>query len=182
MRKLKDYSIGFKGLKDGNHLFDYSVNGDFFALFEDALYQDGTIQVQINLNKGQQMLILDYHIEGYVASFCDNCLESINVPVKYNSRQYVKFGDVFEEPDDDIIVIPREEHEINVAHTTYDLIVTSLPIRHLHPKDKKGNSGCDPEMVKKLSEYMVDREPEQKQEHEQDPRWDALKKLIDKNK
>ncbi|GAO29368.1 YceD family protein [Geofilum rubicundum] len=182
MRKLKEYDIGYKGLKDGNHTFDYSIDADFFALFENSLYENAQVEAHIDLKKDQQMMILDFDFSGSVTSVCDNCLESVEIPIDYQTKLYVKFGEVYDEPSEEIIVLPREEHELNVAQMMYDLVVTSMPIRHLHPFDEDGNRVCDPDMVQKLSEYLVDSAPESDEENDSDPRWDELKKLIDKHK
>jgi hypothetical protein len=47
-------------------------------------------------------------------------------------------------------------------------------LRHIHPKNKNGKRECDPEMLKKLENYM---HPESEDKTTTDPRWDALKKL-----
>jgi len=182
VRKLKDYNIGYKGLKDGNHSFDYTVDSDFFSLFENSLYENAQVEVHIELKKDQQMMILDLDFSGKVVSVCDICLDSLDIPIDYQTRLYVKFGEVYDEPTEEIIVLPREEHELNVAQILYDLVVTSMPIRHLHPVNEDGVRACNPEMVQKLSEYLVDSEDELEQENDSDPRWEELKKLIDKHK
>ena len=182
MRKLKEYDIGYKGLKDGNHTFDYSIDADFFALFENSLYENAQVEAHIDLKKDQQMMILDFDFSGSVTSVCDNCLESVEIPIDYQTKLYVKFGEVYDEPSEEIIVLPREEHELNVAQMMYDLVGTSRPIRHLHPFDEDGNRVGDPDMVQKLSEYLFDSAPESDEENDSDPRWDELKKLIDKPK
>ncbi len=184
MKRFKEYAIAFKGLKDGEHQFVYTIDKLFFALFETPLYNDGNIKVEVELTKGNQMLIFDFRISGEIASVCDNCLEPIDVPVDCNGKLYVKFGEVYDEPAEDVVVLPHEEHEFNVAQIIYDLIVTSLPIRHLHPVDQQGKSKCNPEMLDKLKEYLVENVPvseRREEEPEEDPRWRELKKLIDKN-
>jgi uncharacterized metal-binding protein YceD (DUF177 family) len=50
----------------------------------------------------------------------------------------------------------------------------SIPLRHVHPKNKDGKRDCNPEMLKKLKNYM---RPESEDKPLTDPRWDALKKL-----
>ncbi|SKC21891.1 YceD family protein [Alkalitalea saponilacus] len=183
MKKIKEYNIGFKGLKNGLHTFKYTVNKDFFALFESALYENGNSEVTVNLTKSEQMLILDFDINGTIESVCDHCLEEVNMPINCQSRLYVNFGEEYDEPSEEIIILPHAEHEINVARFIYDVIATSLPIKHVHGLDQKGKSTCNPEMVNKLSEYLVDQEPgADDSEEEIDPRWDELKKLLDKNK
>ncbi len=184
MKRFKEYAIAFKGLKDGVHQFAFAIDSKFFALFEIPLYENGTVKVDVVLTKGNQMLIFDFQISGKVESVCDNCLEPINVPVNCNGKLYVKFGEEYDEPAEDVIVLPHEEHEFNLAQFIYDLIVTSLPIRHLHPANKNGKTACNPEMLQKLKQYLVEEAPAYTKEEEEttDPRWSELKKLIDKNK
>ncbi|NLX73019.1 MAG: DUF177 domain-containing protein [Bacteroidales bacterium] len=181
MKSLKDYSVVFKGLKDGNHSFDFHVDNEFFGLFEDALYEDGEIDVVLNLNKSQQVLIFDFEMNGTLLTLCDNCLDDLSLAIDIESRLYVKFGDEYDEPTEDIIVLPREEYELNVAKFIYDIIVTSLPIRHIHKVNEDGSSECNPEMVKKLSQYLVEKEPQGEEGDGIDPRWDKLKSIIGNN-
>ena len=162
MKSLKDYSVVFKGLKDGNHSFDFHVDNEFFGLFEDALYEDGEIDVVLNLNKSQQVLIFDFEMNGTLLTLCDNCLDDLSLAIDIESRLYVKFGDEYDEP-------------------TEDIIVTSLPIRHIHKVNEDGSSECNPEMVKKLSQYLVENEPQGEEGDEIDPRWDKLKSIIGNN-
>ena len=180
---MRDYAIAFKGLKDGKHDFAFNIDSHFFALFETPIYSEGKVRVDVELKKGNQMLIFDFQLSGEVASICDNCLEPIDVPVDCNGKLYVKFGEEYDEPADDVVVLPHEEHEFNIAQITYDLLVTSLPIRHLHPLDKKGRSTCNPEMIKKLKEYLVENVSGSRVSEEEpvDPRWSEFKKMIDKN-
>lgn len=180
MKNEKEHIIHFAGLKEGMHEFEYVIDNHFFSLIEDSLYSDGNIKVNLSLKKAKQMLLLDFNISGTVKSFCDNCLEPVNVPVSSQEKVYVKFGEKYDESAEDIIELPHGEHELDVSKIIYDIIVTSLPIRHLHIIDENGNSGCNPEMLKKLSEYSVE-EPHTGNEHENetDPRWNKLKKLID---
>ena len=56
-----------------------------------------------------------------------------------------------------------------------EFICISLPIRQVHPEDENGNLTCNPEMLMKLDEYLVE---EDEDEEEIDPRWDDLNKLL----
>jgi uncharacterized protein len=101
---------------------------------------------------------------------------------------YVNFGEEYDEPTEEIIVLPHESHSINVARFMYEFIVVSLPIRHVHPANEDGTPGCDPDMLEQLDQYLVDEEtqPESEQDDENedesiDPRWGELRKLINKN-
>jgi uncharacterized metal-binding protein YceD (DUF177 family) len=179
--KLKDYSISFKGLKDGTHRFDFEVGDSFFELLEDSLISKGQLNVIVNLNKSQQMLVLEMTIAGIVESTCDNCLGEMEIPVEYSGKLYFKFGEEYEEESEEITILPFDEHQLNVARWIYEFAVISLPIRHVHPEDENGNTSCDPEMLEKLNQYLVDGEQEgEEKEETHDPRWDALKNIIDK--
>jgi uncharacterized metal-binding protein YceD (DUF177 family) len=71
--------------------------------------------------------------------------------------------------------LPHGENELDLQQHLYEFIMLALPIKRVHPNDEEGNSTCDPVMLKKLDELIVDEEPGT------DPRWDELKKLKNYN-
>jgi uncharacterized metal-binding protein YceD (DUF177 family) len=87
----------------------------------------------------------------------------------------VKFGKSIEDIDPDIISVPADEHELDLQQQIYEFIMLALPIKRVHPADINRKSTCDPVMLKKLEELMIE------EEKENDPRWDELKKLMDNN-
>ncbi len=182
MDKLKDYTIAFKGLSDGKHEFVYDLDAAFFGQFETSLVETGALKAKVGLLKSQTMLSFTFEIRGTVESVCDKCLGVLEIPVRYKGKLLVKFGAEYDEPCEDIVIIPHDESEINVAQWLYEFICISLPIRHVHKKDKDGNLACDPEMLEKLNQYLVVSKPESEVNDEVDPRWAALKNLVDKNK
>jgi uncharacterized metal-binding protein YceD (DUF177 family) len=54
----------------------------------------------------------------------------------------------------------------------------SIPYHKVHPKNAKGEYACDPEMVEKLNQYLIDNKEKDKSNNETDPRWDQLKDLL----
>jgi len=180
--RLRNYGIPFKGLKEGKHQFDFEIGADFFRLFEQPLVEEGKIKVLVELNKSSALLTLTFKIEGVVETVCDKCLESMTLPVENEALLYIKFGEEYDEPTDEIIVLPHEDHEINVAQLMYEFICVVLPIRHVHPDDENGNATCNAEMLNQLDNYLVEEKMEEEQDDDIDPRWAALKNLVDKNK
>ncbi len=93
---------------------------------------------------------------------------------------YVKFGPEAEDLGDDIIAIPFEEYQIDVAYYLYELIILGLPIKHVHPSKGKSSTGCNPEMLEQIDKYSARQE---KQDLDQDApideRWLKLKNLFD---
>ena len=79
--------------------------------------------------------------------------------------------------DPDILILPIDEHELDLQQHLYEFICLALPIKRIHPDDKSGNSTCDPDMLKRLKELIIEDE----NENENDPRWDELKKLMNNN-
>lgn len=183
--RWKDYGIAFKGLKEGDHFFEYNLGDAFFGLFEQPQVEAGSLNAKVRLIKTSRMLELEFTIDGVAEAVCDRCLGPVNVPVHYEGTIYVNFGESFDEPTEEIVVIPYESHTINVAQYLYEFIVVSMPIRHVHPDKEDGTPGCDAEMMDQLRNYMVDENdeagPENKDEEPIDPRWEELRKLIDKN-
>jgi hypothetical protein len=49
----------------------------------------------------------------------------------------------------------------------------AVPIKNIHPDDENGDSTCDPEMIKRLDNYII------KEGGEQNSVWNDLKKLLD---
>jgi uncharacterized metal-binding protein YceD (DUF177 family) len=161
--------IPFRGLKPGKHGFDVEVGKKFFETFEDAEIHNGNVKVHIDLEKEERMMVFQFSFQGEVELPCDRCNEPIMVPVSGNERLIVKLGDSWEEQSEEVLVIPETEIRFDTAPLLYEFIHLALPLRHVHPDDEKGQSTCDPEVMKRLSEIQVNENT--------DPRWDALLKL-----
>ncbi len=186
---MKEYGIAFKGLNEGEHLFEYKLGDAFFELFEQPQVETGDLKATITLIKTSRMLELVFNIEGVVGTTCDRCLTDVNIPVQYDGTIYVNFGQEYDEPTEEIIVLPHESHTINVAKFMYEFIVVSVPIRHVHPDNEDGTPGCEPGMMERLNNYLVDEDTLDAAQHDStddedepvDPRWGELRKLINKN-
>ncbi|GAF02057.1 YceD family protein [Saccharicrinis fermentans] len=178
MDKLRDYNIAFKGLKDGRHQFHYTIDQSFFEAIEGSSIKNGDFEVDVTMDKMSHMLQLDFDIAGKVQSICDNCLQEVSVPIEYTGTMYVKFGAMYDEPNEEIIILPHEENELNIAQLIYEFIVVSMPLRSVHEDYEQ----CDPEMTAKLEEFSIEHhETNDNTEKAIDPRWAALKKLKDNN-
>jgi uncharacterized protein len=178
VKYLSKYEIAFKGLKEGIHQFEYELDDRFFEKFENSEIKKGSLKASVSLTKQTTLIILEFAVKGTVELMCDRCLDMYNQKVNNKSKVFVKFGLEKEEMSDDVIVIPFEDHQINVAQYLYELVILGLPIKHIHPSGKNGNSACDPEMIKKLDEYLV-RDTSEEDEDPVDERWNELKKLLD---
>ena len=83
----------------------------------------------------------------------------------------------FNNDNEELLILPHGEHEIDVAQYIYEMIALSVPLKRVHPGVKDGS--LQTEALKKLNELTVkETKEESKQEEDIDPRWDKLKKLL----
>jgi len=170
------YDIEFKGLKEGLHEFEYEIEDTFFTHFDQELVSVGNLNVKVHLERRNTFLKLYFNIKGWVELTCDRCLDNYRQKIKQESELFVKFDENNYEDDDEVIWLLPEEHKINLAQLIYEYIVLGLPLKHVHPDNNNGESGCNSEMIKRIGNYST-REEEKKT----DPRWEALKKLKNNN-
>lgn len=174
------YIIEFKGLSEGEHEFDFQIGGEFFEHFENSLVEYGEANIKVTFEKRSSFLKLHIKLKGWVELMCDRCLDNYQQKIKNKTELFVKFGEQEFEDGENVIWVLPEEHHINLAQIFYEYIMLSIPLRHLHPKNKDGKRQCNKEMLKKLKNYMNTPAEEEKDE-QIDPRWEALKKLGNNN-
>ncbi|NVN96372.1 MAG: DUF177 domain-containing protein [Bacteroidetes bacterium] len=162
----------FSGLSLEKHLYHFDIDGNFFAEFDYTEIEQASINVDLILDRQERMLILDFAIKGSVNVMCDRCLDNFDFAIEKQERLIVKFGEVWSEEADDIIIIPETEHQIDISSNLYEYIILMLPIKKIHPEDENGNTMCNLEIIKKLNELS---------KPEPDSRWDSLKGLITEN-
>ena len=168
------YTIPFKGLKEGRYSFEFEVNNEFFEKFEESEIKEGTLLATVEVDKRTTHLDLLVKIVGTVMISCDRCLEMFSYPINCKNRLIVKFGNDTANNDADVIYLSTDEYELDLRQHLYEFIHLALPIRRVHPLDKNGKTGCNPEMIKKLNELLIDEE----KQNNTDPIWDELKKLM----
>ncbi|MTH17009.1 DUF177 domain-containing protein [Flavobacterium sp. LC2016-01] len=180
MSKTKEFLIPFVGLKLGKHHFEYQVNNKFFEDFEYNEFQSSDIKVSLVLDKKSTMLELDFKHKGTVNVPCDLTGEEFDLPIKGKMKLIVRFGDEFNDENEELLILPHGEFEINVAQYIYEMIALSVPLKRVHPGVKDGS--LESEALKKLNELKVktvkEKKEESKQEEDIDPRWEKLKKLL----
>jgi uncharacterized metal-binding protein YceD (DUF177 family) len=174
MKVNKDFLIPFAGLKQGKHQFEYEIKKSFFDDFEFDEYNDVNIKVNLVLEKKSTMLELNFKHSGTVNVPCDVSNEDFDMPVKGKLKLIVKFGDAYNDENDELLIIPHGEFQIDVAQYIYEMIVLSVPLKRVHPGTKDGTIAAD--IISKLSELAP--KEEHKEEEDTDPRWDELKKLL----
>jgi len=173
MGTLSFYNIAFKGLSQGKHVFDYEVNGKFFAEFDGGVVDEGKVNVRVTLEKQSSLMILWFDVKGTVSVQCDRCLEMYDQTITSQERIFVKFGEKEYSDGDDVIWVSVNDYQLNLAQLIYEFICLAIPIKKIHPEDETGSTTCNPEMIEKLDKYIL------KEEGLRNSAWNGLKKLLD---
>jgi uncharacterized protein len=177
LKSLQEYRIPFTGLKIGRHQFDFDIDERFFSEFEYSIVKSGKLKAELELDKQETMLILSFRIAGEISLDCDTCLSVFPVKVLVDERQIVKFaGDEdLEDDTEEIMVLGRNEHEIDVAPLIYEYVNVAVP--YFNRCEDVGNTQwCDREVIEKLEKMSGESE----ETKDADPRWEALKKINNK--
>ena len=180
MNKTKDYLIQFIGLKLGKHHFEYQISNAFFEIFDYHEFINSNIKVNVVLEKKSTLIEVAFKHNGTVNVPCDMTNEEFNLPVKGNMKLIVRFGDAFNNDNEELLILPHGEFQIDIAQYIYEMIVLSVPLRRIHPGIKDGS--LNTEALKKLKELSIKEiKKENKKELSEeniDPRWDKLKQLL----
>ena len=175
MKRLKQFSIPFTGLKLGKHQFNFEIDKSFFDAFEYSLVKEGKLKARIELDKQETMLILNFHLEGSIKLTCDKCLADFDQPISLDEKQIVKFAEEGEEYDDvEIIVLPRKQTAINISVPIYEMISVSVPYIN---KCEQVSKTCNEQMLAALAKLSGNIAKKNKQEQNGDSCWDVLKQL-----
>ncbi|VFB14321.1 Uncharacterized ACR, COG1399 [Bacteroides heparinolyticus] len=172
--------------------YEFVLDNLFFANIDGPEVQKGKVNVVLLVKRTSRAFELNFQTEGVVWVPCDRCLEDMEQLVNSTDKLLVKFGREYAEEGDNLIVIPEEEGEINVAWFMYEFVALAIPMKHVHAPGK-----CNKTMTSKLSKHLrttPDDESEEafipeeetnlmndEEESQIDPRWEELKKILDNN-
>lgn len=192
MGKFTEYKLPLKSMPEGTHEFEYKLGKVFFTNMESADVHDADLTVRLTVEHKRDLYAISMEIEGTVTLICDRCLDSLLWPIDAQYAINVKYGDDYNDDNDDLLVIPESDNYLNVAYMIYDTVALAIPIKHVHPLGKCNRQmtailkkhrsrSTDPEEAEledTLMEEMDHMEATEANEPEAtDPRWDALKGL-----
>lgn len=177
MKVTNEFLIPFIGLKLGKHHFEFQINKKFFENFDYHEFEDCDIKIAIVLEKKSTLLELDFKQKGTVHVPCDLTNEMFDLPVKAKLHLVVQFGDDFNNDNEELLILPHGEHQLDVSQYIYEMIVLSVPFKRVHPGIKDGS--LNTEALDKLTELSVKEKKQNNIKQEEiDPRWDKLKQLL----
>ena len=178
MGKFDKYKIDLKGMQSDSVKYEFVLDNLYFTHIDGPEVQKGKVNVELTVKRTSRAFELSFQTDGMVWVPCDRCLDEMEQPVSSS---------------DNLIVIPEEEGEINVAWFMYEFIALSIPMKHVHAPGK-----CNKAVTSKLSKHLrtnadddsedsyesaggEDVVVEEETEEQIDPRWNELKKILDNN-
>ena len=177
MKDLKEFNIPFVGLKEGKHLFEYKIDNTFFELYDYNEFEKSSIDVTLEFVKKSTLFELEFTASGSVNVPCDVTNEYFDLEITATLPLVVKFGQEYNDENEEILILPHEVYQFSVAQFIYEMIVLGIPNKRVHPKVIDGT--MESEAFDKLKELEI---KEEKTVETTDPRWDKLKNLITEKK
>ena len=166
MRKLSDFEINFSSLKNGQYHYNFSINKTFFEFFNYDEFIDSSFKSNLILDKKTSLIDFKFSTNGFVTLNCDITNEPFNLNTSSNLEFIVKFGNEYNDDNDEIIFLPHGSSRINVSQYIYEMIVLSVPLKRVNP-----------EIIKDKNINLKNFKPN-KSNINNDPRWNELKKLL----
>ncbi len=167
---MKSYDIDIFRLSNKLHQFEFPIDRSFFESREQELVENGDIKVQIELDKNDRFISMDFHLSGTVELVCDRSLDQFNYPIEEHQKVIFKYGDQETELSEDMVMITAQTQQINVAQYIFEFIGLALPMKKLHPRYQQDDE--EGPMV-----YTSQDSADEPQATESDPRWNELKRL-----
>ncbi len=190
MGKFDLYKVELKNLSPGVHEYEYFLENKFFVDIDGDEVQKGKVKVNLTVKRTSMVFDMNFQLEGIVYVPCDRCLDDMELPVSTQNKLVVKFGKEYAEESEEIVIIPEEEGEINLAWFIYEFIALAIPMKHIHAPGK-----CNKAMSSKLKKHTARRADDEDEFDEEaaddivvdddaadmpsDPRWDALRGLVE---
>jgi uncharacterized metal-binding protein YceD (DUF177 family) len=174
MKDLKEFNIPFVGLKEGKHLFQYEVDNTFFELYNYNEFEKSSINVALEFVKKSTLFELNFTASGTVNVPCDVTNEYFDLEITATLPLVVKFGQEYNNDNEEILILPHEVYQFSVAQFIYEMIVLGIPNKRVHPKVLDGTMETEA-----LEQLEIKKE---KTVETTDPRWDKLKNLITEKK
>ena len=171
MSKVEGFSVKFIGLKEGTHNFQFPLSKSFFETFKYSEFNSADINVDLVLVKKSTIIELSLKGTGSVNINCTLTNEPFDYQINSKLNLLVKFGDSYDDENDELLVLPHGSHSIDLDQYFYEMIVLSMPIRNVHPDVENGT--IDSEILNRLKEFDINKE----KNSNFDARWDKLKEL-----
>lgn len=167
MSALKGFQIPLVGMAEGSHTYTFNVADGFFEHFENQELIGNRFETRIDLDRQQDMFILQFEIKGSLDTQCDRCMADINLPISGNHQLIIKLAEGVSD-DPEVEYISPESLHMDVDTWIYEHILMTLPLVNVYDCDSDDPIPCDDDALDML---------EKAAEKPDSGIWDALKNL-----
>lgn len=192
MGKFEAYSIPLRLITSGSQSFAFHLTQEYFQKIDSPEVQKGDLDANVVVTKNKNGYELTFDIQGFVIIPCDRCLDDMEQAIEVKEKLMVKFGKTFSDNGIDVVIVPEDEGEINIAWFLYEFIVLAIPLKHVHQPGK-----CNKQMTNQLRKHSASSTPKEENDNgdeeenqddindfpsepkAHDARWDKLNELID---
>jgi uncharacterized metal-binding protein YceD (DUF177 family) len=164
---LKDYRVHIAGLSEKVHSLSFDIGEDFFERYGRELVPSGRLMAAVELDKRETLMIARFRIRGSLRLVCDRTLEAYDYPVEIDRNVHFKFGEVYQEINDEIIVVRKDADTLDLGQFMYEFIALAVPMKKLHPR-LAGAEGDTEGVVYSTTADSAEGT---------DPRWEILRKI-----
>lgn len=172
MGRFDKYNVDLKGLKSASLEMEFELDNLFFGDIDGEEFQKGAVKATVTVRKNRDVYDFTFVLQGTVVVPCDRCLDDLEIEVATENTLKVRLGDDYAD-DGDIVVVPEQDGDFNIAWYLYEFIALALPMKRVHAPGK-----CNHEMTGKLKKHSPDVSGDEgNDEQEIDPRWASLKNI-----
>ena len=171
MGRFDKYNVDLKGLKVASLNLEFDLDNTFFGDIDGEEFQKGSVKAVVTVKKNRDLFDFSFALNGTVIVPCDRCLDDLEVDVNTENTLRVKLGEEYAD-DGDIVIVPEQDGDLNIAWYLYEFIVLALPMKRVHAPGK-----CNNEMTGKLKKHSAENEDADNEEQGIDPRWESLKNI-----
>lgn len=162
--------LDIQKLSNGSHHFEYSTTQEELNL-TDSVVRFGNVQVDCEVDKSEQNILVKNHTVAAFKGQCDNCLAEFERNLEDSFTLFYTTDKEVSTDDENIVhVLGSSVHEIDLNEGIRESLLLALPMRLLCRDDCKGICpGCGANLNEETCSC--------KREYH-DPRWDALKDVF----
>ncbi|MFZ0389424.1 MAG: DUF177 domain-containing protein [Calditrichia bacterium] len=156
-------------LNDGHHHYESTIAGGELHFYHDEVFPND-VDVVVDLEKFAKNLSCRVAFKTKAHYICDRCLTEFEKEIKDRFTVLFHLGqDDFETDEDDVVLLPPEQKEIDLSPFLLENLILSVPMKTVCREDCKGLcSGCGVDLNKESCTCDVE---------EFDPRWDKLREI-----
>ena len=172
--------LKLKTLAFGTQVIECHLDRSFFDAEEALEVRDADVNATVAVTrKSDNAYRLEIECTGTLTTACDRCLDDLEMPVDAAYDLNVEqLGTAFDDSNDELLIVPSDWRELDVAPIVRDTVLLSLPMTHCHDDE----SQCNPEVLAALDTHRAEVVPDGDDKDNEtpgtvDPRWAALNKL-----